>query len=380
MCIARQPKKNGKQQTRRLGIAPNNRAIYITSLKHLPQSGRVLGILKQVAGAGASDEQGVGVVKEVDLSRVVRMQLGQQSRRFVKARSKQYVTDSLTNTTPQSLSIIYRRSSSDSAKDKLVKSMQKSKGMASVIDAGEDSLDLIIPSKDDFDALTRTLEDLLSFYMEEEPCANPDYALIQYHLADMGKSLVVGQGQDGSSCLVSCSDWVTLCKRWNAPVTKGEATAMYRAFCDSLAISNTQSEGGLEMFEVVRLLEVLRQRGLEVASVDEDPRKYIFNQISQNTGNSDNSRVISAMTFLQFLHEKQKETDVTLKDVKDLFYQLNGHRISSQLDDAMSELTCQRSGNMEWEREYITWEAFGRYLLLESNDVFDPERAKPSDR
>lgn len=331
-----------------------------------------MGLLKQVAGASASDEQGGGVVKEVDLSRVVRMQLGQQSRRFVKARSKQYVTNnSLTNTTPQSLSIIYRRSSSDSAKDKLVKSMQKSKGVHSVIDAGEDSLDLIIPSKDDFDALTRTLEDLLSFYTEEEPCANPDYAMIQYHLVDMGKA---------SSCLVSCSDWVTLCKRWNAPVTKVEATAMYRVFCDSLAISNTQSDGGLELFEVVRLLEVLRQRSLEVASVEEDPRKLIFNRIAQSTGTSDNSRAISASTFLQFLHEKQKETDTTLDDVKDLFYQLNGHRVSSQLDDAMSELTGQRSTNMEWEREYITCEAFGRYLLLESNDVFDPERAKLSDR
>lgn len=335
------------------------------------------------------------MVKEVDLSRVVRMQLGQQSRRFVKARAKQYVTDnnhqnSLTATTPQSLSIIYRRSSSsvDSTKEKIVKSMQKNKGSQNVIDAGEDSLDLIIPSKADFDALTRTLEDLLSFYTEEEPCANPDYAWIQYHLVDMGKSLVAGhQRREGNCCLVSCSDWVTLCKRWNAPVSKAEATAMYRAFCDSLAISNAQSEGGLQLFEVVRLLEVLRQRGLEVAKNNskEDPRKRIFNQIAQsNTSNSDNnsSRAISASTFLNFLHQKQKEIDATLEDVKNLFYQLNGHRVSSQLDDAMSELTGtgQHSTTMEWEREYITWEGFGRYLLLDSNDVFDPERAKPSER
>lgn len=71
--------KNGKQQTRRLCVAPNNRAIHITTNKH-PQ-GRVLGLLKQ----GGADEVS-GPVKEVDLSRVVRVQFGQQSRRFAKAR------------------------------------------------------------------------------------------------------------------------------------------------------------------------------------------------------------------------------------------------------------------------------------------------------
>jgi len=164
-----------------------------------------------------------------------------------KHRSKQFVD---TVDTPQSLSIIYRRSD-NSTKDKLVKTMRKSQGIPIAMDAAEDSLDLIIPSKANFDALSRTLGDLLAFYREEEPCANPDYSLIQYHLVDMGKSMM-GEAR----CLVSCSDWVALCKRLNAPVSKGEATAMYRAFCESLAISNSQTEG-LQMFEVARLLEVL---------------------------------------------------------------------------------------------------------------------------
>ncbi len=256
----------------------------------------------------------------------------------------------------------------------------KKGGSQIVMDAGEDSLDLIIPSKSDFDALTRTLDDLLAFYQEEESCANPDYALIQYHLVDMGKSL-------GDDCLVSCSDWVALCKRLSAPVTKAEATAMYRAFCESLAISNTQTNG-LEMFEVVRLLEVLRQRGLEASATEdgkggEDPRRRLFRKVAQSK--SGESQAISAAEFLAFVHEKQKETDVTLDDVKDLFYQLNGHRVSPQLEDAVSLLSGGRSATptleaVSWEREYIAFDAFSRYLMLESNDVFDPERASPSDR
>jgi hypothetical protein len=280
-----------------------------------------------------------------------------------------------TDNTPQSLSIIYRRSD-NSTTDKLVKTMKKSKGVPIVMDAAEDSLDLIISSKTDFDALTRTLEDLLAFYQEEEPCANPDYSFIQYHLVDMGKSL-------GEDCLVSCSDWVALCKRWNAPVSKGDAIAMYRAFCQSL---NTLTEG-LGMFQVVRLLEVLRQQGLDLASARKgkgvvvgDPRKQLFQEIAKSQ--SGESSAISAEDFLAFIHKEQKETDMTLHDVKDFFYQLNGHRVSPKLDDALSIFSgyLTMKDGVSWEREYITFEAFGRYLLLESNDVFDPERSSPLDR
>jgi hypothetical protein len=75
-------KKNGKQQTRRIAIAPNNRAIYITTNR--PQ-GRVMSMLK---GKSVSDNaSGTSLpAKEIDLSMVVRMQLGQQSRRFERAR------------------------------------------------------------------------------------------------------------------------------------------------------------------------------------------------------------------------------------------------------------------------------------------------------
>ena len=75
-------KKNGKQQTRRIAIAPNNRAIYITPNR--PQ-GRVMSMLK---GKSVSDNaSGTSLpAKEIDLSMVVRMQLGQQSRRFERAR------------------------------------------------------------------------------------------------------------------------------------------------------------------------------------------------------------------------------------------------------------------------------------------------------
>jgi hypothetical protein len=108
----------------------------------------------------------------------------------------------------------------------------------------------------------------------------------------------------------------------------------------------------------------------------------LFEKITKSE--SGESVAVSAEKFLAFVHEEQKETDMTLHDVKDLFYQLNGHRVSPQLDDVLSifsgytKMTTKEG--VSWEREYITSEAFGRYLLLESNDVFDPERSSPLDR
>ena len=75
--------QNGKQQTRRIAISPDNRAIYITTNR--PQ-GRVLSMLKRTSSDLVHGGETSVPVKEIDLSMVVRMQLGQQSRRFERAR------------------------------------------------------------------------------------------------------------------------------------------------------------------------------------------------------------------------------------------------------------------------------------------------------
>ena len=266
----------------------------------------------------------------------------------------------------------------------------------SVMDAGEDSLDLIIPSKADFLVFTKTLDDLLAFYQEEAPGVDPDHAWIEHHLADMGRSC--GPGEDGpapSSARgaggVSCADWVALCRRWDAPVSRAEAAAMYRAFREGLA-SERPGEG-LDVRETARLLEVLRRRGLDMVKTGaDDPLRRLFRKLA-GAGAEDGGRegagavagpALSAAAFLRFVHERQKETDWTLGDVQDLFGRLNGHRVTPQLEDAIS-VTSGASAPTEGEavsceREYISWEAFGRYLLLESNDVFNPERTQPMSR
>jgi len=309
---------------------------------------------------------------------------------------------------PQSLSIIYRRPNNASTFaavgsaviDSLAKMPLTPSGTNKVrMDAGEDSLDLIIPSKKDFDALLRTLEDLLEFYKEDEPYSNLDLAFLQFHLENMGKRL-------GNDVKVSCHEWVSLCKRFNAPLSKSEATNLYRTL--------SPEADGIDMYRVSILMNKLKT---SASKSFKDPRDKLFQTMaisktegvqrriaSSPTGppgafvkgfgdgdaaggklaflsaTDNKSQVVSARAFLDFLHDKQNETDMSIDDVHDLFYQLNGHRLSKELEDTMSLVSGMKSAphGVSWEKEYITWEVFTKYLMLESNDVFDPDRAKPS--
>lgn len=262
-----------------------------------------------------------------------------------------------------------------------------------VLDDGEDSLDLIIPSKADYDALARTLEDLLALYKEVEPSASPLYSWIQYHLVDMGKRL----GTDRNGVVIkggiSCSDWINLCRRWNSPVTKADATMLYDTYCESSGKS--PQADGLDFHDVVRLLNVLRQWSAEHTSADADPRNELFERVARIKRDTEQSRInsplketgafvkgfgdepnhvttVSAMTFLNFLRTEQKETGGTLEEVKDLFAKLNGYH------DCNFDVVSTVDG-VTWEREYISCDCFARYILLESNDVFDPKRAAHSE-
>lgn len=92
--------QNGKQQNRRIGISHKNRSIFISTNR--PHGG-VFGLLSKKGGSA----HGVGAnsdMNEIDFSLVIRIQLGQQSRRFARAR---YVgTGKLESNVVQSLHIL----------------------------------------------------------------------------------------------------------------------------------------------------------------------------------------------------------------------------------------------------------------------------------
>lgn len=327
---------------------------------------------------------------------------------LVQSESLQSNSSAPSGTDVYSLSIIYRPPANNTThstlvsvgsnvKDNFVNAMMTATSPSNslrVLDDGEDSLDLIIPSKADYDALSRTLEDLLALYKEVEPSASPLFAWIQYHLVDMGKRLGIDRNGVVVKGGVSCSDWINLCRRWNAPVNKTDATLLYDTYCESLG--KTAQADGLEFLDIVRLLDILRQwiakhakEGIDII----DPRQELFDRVakiktdeksrinspSKETGvfvkgfgdEPDHVTTISATTFLHFLHTEQKETNWSLEDVKDLFGKLNGY----QDFDVVSTVD-----GVTWEREYISLDCFARYILLETNDAFDPKRTAHSER
>jgi len=423
--------QNGKQQTRHIGISPNNRSICISTNR--PHGG-VFGLLSKKGGS-ANAVCANSDMNEIDFSLVIRIQLGQQSRRFARARSKASKQSSSGRRSPfqsedvcdraddatNSISIIYRppSNSTQSIKDSFVNSVMASSHSVGyhskevVMNDGADSLDLIVPEKEDFESLFKTLQDLLALFQQEEFSSDMDLALIQYHLVDMGKSLTpIGT----ESCVVSCVEWIDLCKRLNVPIAKKEAIALFRERIESHG-SCEASEDELLLSEIVSLVDKLRKIGLIRSSADimaakglarnddiimVDPLKRLFGRISKIKQDvlltristpsdlvsassnpppiSDNDvvDVISASAFLEFLKRKQDENDVTLEGVKKLFAQLNSHCAPRQLGDATVVSGNSLAEGIAWEREYISWETFERYLLSDDNDVFDPERSCPS--
>jgi hypothetical protein len=171
---------------------------------------------------------------------------------------------------------------------------------------------------------------------------------------------------------------------------------LYDTYCES-SEKGAQSDG-LVFADIVRLVDILRQWISENASNNPvvDPRKEVFERVSRTKTDGEHSRInspsketgvfvkgfrdepdhvttVSASTFLNFLRTEQKESDWSLEDVKDLFARLNGYQ------DSNFDIVSTVDG-VTWEREYISWDCFARYILLESNDVFDPKRAAHSKR
>lgn len=342
-----------------------------------------------------------------------------------------------------SLSIIYRlpnnNTSSSNVKDNInammtaVPLLSNGGNTTRALDDIEDSLDLIIPNKADYDLLARTIDDLLSLYKRLTPSQSPTYAFLQYHLIDMGKRLGTTTTSGGGNITtikggISCFDWVDLCRRWNAPVSKSDATVLYETYCESKARQQQQQTQqhnttiqpeDLNFLDVVQLYSVLKQWCAESrcdASRGDaalDPRTELFERVANNTifasslpsttnnnasesssvsrinspaeetgafvkgfGRESNVNIatVSAATFLNFLIHVQNERDGTsVEDVKDLFAKLNGYQ------DSNADVVSTVDG-VTWEREYISMECFARYLLLEANDVFDPERMAHSER
>ena len=300
--------------------------------------------------------------KGIVISTVVRLQLGGLSNRFLMARlaDKEVGVDVDLEESSNSVSIIYRIPPESRGPHRF------------------DTLDLVIPNDDDFNAFVTTLKDLMERHEAERQHYDQDILFLRFHWTEMKKEF---------TDRLSASEWTVLCDRMNVPVKKTHLATHYREF-----IGDLQSEEGLTFIETAELLDEVREIALamEDMNLDDDPCVRLWNQILESdpvpapkieheSGDDGHEMMvteeedsISAVAFLSFVRSEQKEYTTSLKQVHDCLRILNS-MISS---DADGETDLDRYVE-ESSAERVTRSRFVAYLMSDSNDLMNPQMGKP---
>ena len=370
--------QNGKIQCRRLAIAADNRTILISSTKLQSRFKSVKRLLKtKPAKTPSADlDMGGAAVRRIDISLVDSVQRGKLTERFRLARNLESpMSDATTEGGPddassaaaeayythaQSLSLLYSPPSS-SPGDPL------------------DSLDLIVPSKDDYNALSAALGKLVGLYRRYRAAAPRDLLYLQHHWIVLGKSL---------DRPVSATDWAAMCAGgMGVPLPREAVLALYENYCDDLGV---WPEGGLMVGPQLQgLLQAVRAEVVAPLGSKADPRLEVWEKAlssgcgkenggPENSGGPDGEEVMTADKFLWFLQDSQNETDVSISHVNELFARLNAGshfkqgcvEVSRSGSTATDETSSRAASQVD---QTITQEMFTGFLASDANDVFQPK-------
>ena len=115
------------------------------------------------------------------------------------------------------------------------------------------SLDLIIPSHNDYELLIRSLQSLINLNDIYRMSVSRDILLLQHHWMEFGKNM---------DDRIYQSEWTTLCcHRLSTPVRKAAAQSLFRKFCSA---SSSKQEDGISLPKAVGLLEHTRKLSLHM--------------------------------------------------------------------------------------------------------------------
>jgi hypothetical protein len=251
------------------------------------------------------------------------------------------------------------------------------------------SLDLIIPSHNNYELLIMTLHALMNCNTIYRMNISRDILLLQHHWMEFGKNW-------GDH--IHQAEWTTLiCDRFSAPLKRSVIVSLYRKFCIS---SSIKPEEGIPLPQAIDLLDNTRKLILHMENKI-DPCDVIWNIILQynakyeekdvNNSISDEStfrvdrddkkkkkakvETVCAAAFLKFLRSQQKISKATIQQVKDLFECLNSiSSASDMMDDGITRKEVPQGRT--YSRSYISKSVFLNYILSDSNDAFDPIRGK----
>lgn len=400
--------KTGKRQARSIAISSDNRAILISTNAVKNMFRRT----KPIIDSGA---------RRLEISSIDRIVRGQVTNKFLNKTKSESLTSKMPVAEEHlSLSIVFRVSTASASylvEEDLLTSADSTNAWG--------SLDLVIPSHNDYETLVITLQTLMDHYRTHRSSMNQDILLLQHHWMEIGKTYTGKVNQ---------SDWTSICfEQLSVPLTKLTIQSLYRKYCSAM---NIKPESGLPLVKAIGLLEHTRELSvhnnksmdpcevvwnlvlkynLEYRTLNQsaslDMRSVSFSVFSYYNGSEDKQEkmlesdedddsqddplelkdsaekgrvsapptlpfgeeeVISATAFLRFLRDVQKERKITIAQVRELFARLNSQTSGGQLmDDGFSRKPDDFS---EPSKEYITKSVFCNYLRCDANDAFDPER------
>ena len=233
-----------------------------------------------------------------------------------------------------------------------------------------ETLDFIIPSEDDYQALLTTLDQLMVLYKRHR-CHTPrDLLLMEHHWTGMGKSV---------DKPIHANDWVGICiDRLGVPLSRESLLSLFEKHCETIGVA---PDHGLKLGpSVLPLMEALRVESYALGtSVDpfseiwdaslSSPSAQSGKENASKNGTPAEGDVMSTNTFLRFLQDEQREDATRSDDARNLFSKINAQR---GVSGSKSSAAAEASDEIMPKREHITKSVFTDYLLSDANDILDP--------
>ena len=271
-----------------------------------------------------------------------------------------------------SLSLVFRPASSGGLFGSIVDATAQSGGANGTnASSALETLDFIIPSEDDYQALITTLDQLMVLYKRHR-CHTPrDLLLLEHHWTGMGKSV---------DKPIHSNDWIGICiDRLGVPLSRANLLSLFEKHCEAIGVA---SDHGLKLGpSMLPLMEALRTESYATStSVDpfseiwdaslSSPSARVGKENESKNGTPTEGDVMTTNTFLRFLQDEQREDASRSDDARSLFSKINAQRA---IAGSKSSAAAETSDEIMPKREHITKTVFTDYLMSDANDILDPK-------
>jgi hypothetical protein len=323
---------SGKTRSSFLTLSEDKFTLYITTARRGPAQ-RKLSIL----GLRRSQSEGSTQERAIDIGAVDRVERGQATHKFVMAKKNQ--EDAIKN---QNLA--------DDEQSEATAVLDPKRSF-SIIFRGERTLDLMTLEADQRDDILDALDNVLQAYQAAKQKVTNDVLLLRYIWLDVADK----------TNLINVNELARVLERINLFMKKPELIATYEKFTKVIGMDRQQRRKGLNFDQCCTLLHKIKRDTWMVKPVN-----ILWNQLFGEVMNNGKPRLsVSDKTFLEkFMHKKQKEMNVTLQDVRQLFRRLNQMEFANVADSAATD------------PHRIDKNRFEAYLKGKENDAFDPAKAR----